>query len=44
MKVPVPMAKNILDFLGITTVALAIDAGVQKRNTLFYNKNFNNIK
>ena len=31
MKVAVPLAKNILTPLGITTVASAIDAGTQKK-------------
>ena len=31
MKVVVPLAKNILTPLGITTAALAVDAGIQKK-------------
>ena len=31
MKVAVPLVKNILDSLGITTAASAIDAGIQKK-------------
>ena len=31
MKVAVPLAKNILAPLGITTAASAIDAGIQKK-------------
>ena len=31
MKVPVPLAKNILAALGITAAASAIDAGIQKK-------------
>ena len=42
MKVAVPLAKNILAPLGITTAASAIDAGIQ--NTWFWNNNFNNFK
>ena len=43
MKVVVPLAKNILAPLGITAVASAIDAGIQKKNTWFLNNNFNNF-
>ena len=35
MKVPVPLTKSVLALLGITVAALAIDAGIQKRNTSF---------
>ena len=31
MKVAVPLVKNILGSLGITTAASAIDAGIQKK-------------
>ena len=31
MKIAVPLTKNILVPLGITTAALAIDAGIQKK-------------
>ena len=31
MKVAVPLAKNILDPLGITAAASAVDAGIQKK-------------
>ena len=31
MKVAVPLVKHILDSLGITTAASAIDAGIQKK-------------
>ena len=31
MKVAIPLAKNILPPLGITTAASAIDAGIQKK-------------
>ena len=44
MKVAVPLAKNILAPLGITAAASAIDAGIQKKNTWFWNNNFNNFK
>ena len=43
MKVVIPVAKNVLAPLGITAVASAIDAGIQK-NTWFWNNNFNNFK
>ena len=35
MKVSVPIAKNFLDSLGITTAALAIDARIQKKKQDF---------
>ena len=44
MKVAVPLAKNILAPLGITAAASAIDAGIQKKNTWFWNNNSNNFK
>ena len=31
MKVAIPLAKNVLDALGITEAASAIDAGIQKK-------------
>ena len=31
MKVAVPLAKNVLSLLGITTAASALDAGIQKK-------------
>ena len=43
MKVVIPVAKNVLAPLGITAVASAIDAGIQK-NTWFWNNNFNYFK
>ena len=43
MKVAVPLGKNILTPLGITAAASAIDAGIQKRNTWFWNNNFDNF-
>ena len=43
MKVAVPLAKNILAPLGVTAVASATDAGIQK-NTWFWSNNFNNFK
>ena len=43
MKVAVPLAKNILAPLGITAAASAIDAGIQKKNTWFWNNSFNNF-
>ena len=44
MKVAIPLAKNVLAPLGITAAASAIDAGIQKKNTWFWNSNFNNFK
>ena len=44
MKIVVPLAKNVLAPLGITAAASAIDAGIQKKNTWFWNNNFNNFK
>ena len=46
MKVTIPLAKSGLAPLGITTSAYAIDAGIQKKkkNTWFWNNNFNNFK
>ena len=44
MKVAAPLAKNILAPLGITAAASAIDAGIQIKNTRFWDNNFNNFK
>ena len=50
MKVIIPLAKNVLAPIGITTATSAIDAGIQKKKkqqknkTWFWNKNFNNFK
>ena len=44
MKVAVPIAKNILALLGITTTASAIDPGIQKKIHGYWNDNFNNFK
>ena len=44
MKVAIPLAKNVLAPLGITAAASAIDVGTQKKNTWFWNNNFNNFK
>ena len=35
MKVAIPLAKNVLPPLEITSAASAIDAGIQKKNTWF---------
>ena len=43
MKIPAPLAKNVLAPLGITAAASALDAGIQKR-TRFWNNNFHNFK
>ena len=40
----VPLAKNILAYLEITSAASAIDAGILKENTLFCKNNFNHFK
>ena len=44
MKVAIPLAKNVLAPLGITAAASAIDAGIQIKNTRFWDNNFNNFK
>ena len=44
MKVAIPLAKTVLAPLGKTATASAIDAGIQKKNTRFWNNNFNNFK
>ena len=45
-KIAVPVAKNVLALLGITAVALAIDAGIKKKTkkTWFWKYDFNNFK
>ena len=50
MKVAIPLAKNILAALGITAVASAIDAGIQKKihgsrktTLIFSNEEVNDI-
>ena len=44
MQVAILLAKNVLAPLGITAAASAIDTGIQKKNTWFWNNNFNNFK
>ena len=44
MKIAIPLAKDVLPPLGITAAASAIDAGIEKSNTWFWNNNFNNSK
>ena len=44
MKVAIPLAKNVLTPLGITAAAPAIDAGIQKKKTWFWEYDFNNFK
>ena len=44
MKVVLPLAKNVLALLGITAAASAIDAGIKKKSTSFWNNSFNNFK
>ena len=43
MKVAIPLAKNALAPLGIAAAASAINAGIQKKKTWFWNSNFNNF-
>ena len=43
MKVAIPLAKDVLAPLGITAAASAIDVGIQKKNTWFWNNNINNF-
>ena len=44
MKVAIPLAKNFLASLGIAAATSAIDAGIQKIKTCFWNNNFNTFK
>ena len=46
MKVAIPLSKNVLAPLGITAAASAIDAGIKKKRTCFWNNNnnFNNFE
>ena len=44
MRVAIPLAKNVLAPLEITAAASAIDAGIQKKKTWFWNSNVNNFK
>ena len=48
MKVAIPLTKNVLESLGITAAASAIDARIQKKkkkkNTRFWKYDFNNFK
>ena len=44
MKEEIPLANNVLNPLGITAAASAIDAGIQKKNAWFWNNKFNNFK
>ena len=39
-----PLAKSVLIPLGLTAAASAADVGMQKKNTWFWNNNFNNFK
>ena len=43
IKVAIPLSKSVLAPLGITLAASAIPAGI-RRNTWFWNNNFNNFK
>ena len=44
MKAAIPLAKNILAPLEITVGTSTIDAGIQKKNTRFWDNNSNNFK
>ena len=44
MKVAIPLAKNVLEPLGITAASSAIDVGIQKKDTSFWKYDFNNFK
>ena len=44
MKIAILLAKNVLAPLGITAAASTIDAGIQKKNTLFWKYDFTNFK
>ena len=44
MKVAFLLAKNILEPLGITAAASAIDAGIQKKDTWIWDNDFNNFQ
>ena len=45
MKVAIPLAENVLDPLGITAAASAIDTGIQKKKKAwFWDNNFNKFK
>ena len=44
MKIAVSLAKNVLAPLGITAAALAIDAGIRKKNTWFWKYDFHKFK
>ena len=44
MKVAIPLAKKVLAPSGMTAAASAINAGIQKKQTLFWNNNFNNFR
>ena len=43
MKVAIPLAKNVLAPLGITTASSAIDTGIKKK-TWFWTNSINNFK
>ena len=44
LKVTIPLVKNVLDPLGKTAVASAINAGIKKKNTRFRDKDLNNFQ
>ena len=39
-----PVAKSVLIPLGLTAATSAADAGIQKKNTCFWNNNFSDFK
>ena len=44
MKVPVPLAANVLAPLGISAAMSAIDGSIKKKDAWFRGDNFNNFK
>ena len=44
MKVGIPFVKNVLALLGITAAMSAVDGYIYKKNSRFWDKNFNNFK
>ena len=44
MKVPMPLAKNVLAPLGLTAAMSAIDGSIKKKDAWFRNNNLNNFK
>ena len=44
MKEAIPLAKNVLELLGITAAASALHAGIPQKNAWLWKYNFNNFK